>query len=89
MFAPDVWRQGYGTEACQTAISAAFAAHGGVGRSHLQAGVWADNAASLALLDRLGFRVVAEKLSWNKARGAEVPGYVLRLDRADWQAGNA
>ena len=89
MFAPDVWRQGYGTEACQTALSAAFAETGQNRRDHLQAGVWADNLASLALLHRLGFQVTADDLSWNKARGAKVPGHVLRLTRAEWRTQKA
>lgn len=80
MFAPDVWGQGFGHEACQTAIRRAFAE----GRDHLEAGIWADNAASLGLLRKLGFHVTADDLTLNKARGAETPGHVLRLDRRDW-----
>ena len=81
MFAPDVWGQGYGMEACQIAITRAFAA----GHDHLVAGVWADNAASLGLLKKLGFVVAGNDRSLNKARGAEIDGHSLRLDRANWR----
>ena len=77
---PDAWGQGFGTEACTLAIAKAFAD----GRAHLIAGVWADNAASLRLLGKLGFKVTGHDVSMNKARGVEVPGLWLRLDRADW-----
>ncbi|MBC7736426.1 MAG: GNAT family N-acetyltransferase [Candidatus Saccharibacteria bacterium] len=77
MFAPDHWGQGYATEACQTVIARAFAE----GRSHLKAGIWADNPASLGLLHKLGFRITADDLTWNKARGDVTPGHLLRLDR--------
>jgi ribosomal-protein-alanine N-acetyltransferase len=80
MFAPDVWRQGYAAEACRTAIDHAFA----TGLDHLIAGVWADNDASLGLLGKLGFRVTGQDVSLNIAHGVDLPGYWLRLDRADW-----
>jgi [ribosomal protein S5]-alanine N-acetyltransferase len=80
MFAPGVWGQGYATEACRMAISRAFAD----GWDHLEAGIWADNIASLGLLRKLGFRVTGNDLALNKARGVEVAGHTLRLDRADW-----
>lgn len=80
MFAPDTWGQGFATEACRTAIVHAFA----IGRDHLIAGVWADNAASLGLLGKLGFRVTGQDVSRNIARGVDLPGCWLRLDRSDW-----
>ena len=80
MFAPHVWGQGYGFEACRTAIDAAF----GCGRDYLEAGIWADNAASLGLLRKLGFVVTGYDRSLNKARGETVDGHILRLNRADW-----
>ena len=80
MLAPEVWGQGYGTEMCRTAIGHAFA----LGRDHLVAGVWADNAASQGLLAKLGFRVTGQDVSLNRARGVDLPGYLLRLDRGDW-----
>ena len=80
MFAPDVWGQGLATEACRVAVGHAFAG----GLTHLEAGVWADNAASLAVLIKLGFRVTGHDLTLNRARGTMTPGHLLRLDRADW-----
>lgn len=78
---PDAWGQGYATEACRLAIDRAFAE----GRDHLVAGIWADNVASLALLHKLGFWLTGSDVSQNIARGAEVAGHWLRLDRKDWQ----
>jgi len=81
MLRQDAWGQGYATEACRLAIDRAFAD----GRDHLVAGIWADNAASLALLRKLGFRLTGSDVSRNIARGAEVAGHWLRLDRKDWR----
>jgi RimJ/RimL family protein N-acetyltransferase len=64
MFAPQVWGRGFATEACKTAI-----AHAWQGRDHLIAGVWADNAASISLLHKLGFRITESDVSLNIARG--------------------
>lgn len=80
MFAPDVWGQGNGTEVCRTAIAHAF----DLGGDHLMAGVWADNAPSLGLLAKLGFRVTGQDVSLNRARGVDLAGYWLRLDRDQW-----
>ncbi len=84
MFVPDVWGRGYGAEACVAAIKRAFAE----GRDHLEAGIWADNLASLGLLQKLGFAVVGHDLTLNKARGVACPGDLMRLDRAAWLALN-
>ena len=80
LLAPHAWGQGLAGEACRTAITRAFA----TGCDHLTAGVWADNAASLRLLLKLGFQMVGNDLAWSKARQAETPGHLLRLDRVDW-----
>lgn len=77
LFAPEHWGQGLAFEACQTAITRAFA----LGRDHLTAGIWTDNTASSGLLKKLGFRVTADDLTLNKARGQMTPGQLLRLDR--------
>lgn len=78
---PEAWGQGFAGEACRKAIDHAFATSD---RSFLEAGAWADNAASLHLLGKLRFRVVGNDLSWSQARQVETPGHLLRLDRADW-----
>ncbi len=80
MFAPSVWGQGLGFEACRTAIGHTFATSD---RAFLEAGVWADNMASLNLLGKLGFRVVGGDLTWSKARQTEAPDHLLRLDRVE------
>lgn len=77
---PQHWGKGLGQEACRLALTHAFAE----GRDHVIAGAWADNAASLRLLAKLGFRVTGSDMSLNQARGQEVAGHWLRLDRADW-----
>lgn len=81
MLRSDAWGQGYATEACRLAIDRGFAE----GRDHLVAGAWADNSASLALLTKLGFRQTGSDVSLNRARGTEVAGLWLRLDKVDWR----
>lgn len=80
MLSPEHWGQGFATEMCRTAIDHAFAS----GKDHLIAGGWADNAPSLGVLRKLGFAVTGQDVSRNQARGADVAGYWLRLDRDQW-----
>jgi RimJ/RimL family protein N-acetyltransferase len=80
MFAPDCWGRGLATEACHLAVARAFV----MGRDHLVAGIWADNAASLGVLTKLGFVITGDDMGLNKARGVEVAGHRLRLGRSDW-----
>jgi RimJ/RimL family protein N-acetyltransferase len=46
----------------------------------VRAHVAADNAASIAVLERLGFRRVGSELSYANARGTEIEEYRYRLD---------
>jgi len=46
----------------------------------LHARAAADNAGSLRVLEKCGFRVTAEESGFAHARGAEIPEYVLILD---------
>ena len=85
MVDPAHWGQGYASEACQIAIARAFA----LGRDHLTAGVWSDNAGSLHVLKKLGFKVAGQDVTLSVARKSEATGHLLRLDRADWKSGNA
>ncbi|MER5358505.1 GNAT family N-acetyltransferase [Streptomyces sp. NPDC002785] len=55
--APDAWGQGFGTEIAQTLTSYAFDT---LGLTEVHATVAAENAASLALLGRIGFRHVRD-----------------------------
>ncbi|MFD7864306.1 GNAT family N-acetyltransferase [Streptomyces sp. NPDC057682] len=52
---PSVWGKGLGTEIAEALVAHGFTA---LGLSEVHATVAADNAASLALLDRIGFRHV-------------------------------
>lgn len=73
---PDHHRQGLATEACRTALARAF---GPMGLDAVHAGVWADNAASLGLLRKLGFTVTGQDLGTSACRPEPAPGYRLRL----------
>ncbi|MFE4328952.1 GNAT family N-acetyltransferase [Streptomyces sp. NPDC056831] len=55
--APDAWGQGFGTEIAQTLTSYGFDV---LGLTEVHATVAAENAASLALLGRIGFRHVRD-----------------------------
>jgi RimJ/RimL family protein N-acetyltransferase len=46
----------------------------------VRAHVAADNAASIAVLERLGFRRVGSELSYANARGTEIEEHLYRLD---------
>lgn len=46
----------------------------------VRARVAADNAASIAVLERLGFRRVGSELSYAGARGVEIEEHLYRLD---------
>ena len=78
---PDQHRQGLMFEACTTALDLAF---GEMALPSVSANVWADNAASLALLGKLGFVVTGENTDTSPARPDPSPGYDLCLKAADW-----
>jgi ribosomal-protein-alanine N-acetyltransferase len=76
-----VWGQGYGAEALR-----AFAAHALATRTdHLTADVDPANAASLALLARVGFRQTGRASRTWKVGDQWVDSVYLRLDRADFE----
>jgi ribosomal-protein-alanine N-acetyltransferase len=76
-----VWGQGYGAEALR-----AFAAHALATRTdHLTADVDPANAASLALLARVGFRETGRASRTWKVGDQWVDSVYLRLDRADFE----
>lgn len=83
MIDPRSQRRGFAREACGTALARAF---GPLGLGAVRAGVWADNAASLGLLESLGFRVTGHSLASSAARPVASPGYDLGLDRETWAA---
>jgi RimJ/RimL family protein N-acetyltransferase len=87
IFSFDVHGQGYATEACRTVLEYAFA--------HLQAqrviaGTAAANLASCRLLERLGFRRIAESIGSFRDAPDGTPirfaGYTFALTRAQWYA---
>lgn len=83
---PPVWGYGYATEAAAGLLDAAFRETG------LQAAttkVYDDNAGSLRVLEKLGFRETGRSAALNPARGVSVPRRELRLARADWPAARA
>jgi RimJ/RimL family protein N-acetyltransferase len=82
MLAPTVWGRGFATQACTAALRHAFE-HDGLTQVH--AGVWADNAASLAVLAKLGFTLKGENSGTSAARPAPSPGFDLHLSRSNWR----
>ena len=80
---PDHHRLGLATEAARVALAHAF---GPLGLTEVMAGVWADNAASLGLLHKLGFIITGDDLGTNACRPDPAPGYALVLSRAEWNS---
>ena len=74
------WNAGYATEAVAAVVDHLFAARG---LEALVARVFADNAASAAVLAKAGFREAGTAEIYSVARGADVPSRVFRLGRAD------
>lgn len=70
MIAPAHHRKGYAREAVRFALDHAA-------RPHVEAEVWADNIASRALLESLGFVVIGATEHLSKARGTVTPGFRL------------
>lgn len=70
MIDPAHHRQGYAREAVRFALT-----HAGLG--HVEAEVWHDNAASLGLLQSLGFTVLHPSQHMSKARGVMTDGFRL------------
>lgn len=83
MLAPQAQGQGLASEAVELALDHAFR-HLALDR--VGAGVWADNAASLGLLAKFGFRVTGETTGTSACRPDPAPGCDLMLTRADWDA---
>lgn len=81
MLHPEFWRQGMVIEACRNALDHAFRAPDLV---VVRASVWADNLASQAVLNRLGFRQTGEHIAQSPSRPGGNPGYDLQLSRQAW-----
>ncbi|ADZ72563.1 GNAT family N-acetyltransferase [Polymorphum gilvum] len=76
-------RAGYSAEAAQAALDWGFAMHA---CPAIAARAFEDNAASRAVLRRLGFRPAARTMRYAKALDRKVPTIVMRLGRADFEA---
>ncbi|MGQ0611975.1 MAG: GNAT family N-acetyltransferase [Paracoccaceae bacterium] len=82
MLHPAHHRQGLMREAVGVALGRAF---GPMGMAQVTASVWADNAASLGLLQGFGFVVTGSHMGTTAARPEPSPGLDLVLRAADWR----
>lgn len=76
LLAPAAWGQGYATEACQTALAHARSQ----GEGPISASIWADNAPSRRVLEKLGFVLIGESTATSAARPSPSSVLTLRLD---------
>ena len=77
---PPYWNAGYATEAVLALVAHLFAART---REQIDAHVFADNAASTAVLMKAGFREIGRSDNFSIARGEVVTQRVFRLERAE------
>jgi RimJ/RimL family protein N-acetyltransferase len=77
---PPAWGLGYATEAAATVLDHAFA----TGVARVETKVFADNVASVRVLEKLGFARTGEGEGHCPARNDVVPEHHMALDRADW-----
>lgn len=75
--------RGYAQEAARAMLAHAF---GPLKHTRLSARVYADNAPSIRVLSKLGFRRVGSDRSFSLGRGAAADGHVMELTRAAWAA---
>ena len=78
---PPAWNVGYATEAVRALVAHLFAARG---LERIDATVFADNAASAAVLAKTGFREIGQSSGFSVARGEVAANRVFRLGRAEW-----
>ena len=76
--------QGYMTEAAAALVAHWFAESGA---EALTSGYFTGNAASAAVLGKLGFRPTHDETVASRARGTTVTIHRMRLTRADWVTG--
>ena len=79
-------RRGYMSEAAAAAVSDAFAR---LGLDAIEAGARRENAASLALMRRLGMRPIDERQVWAESRGREEWCAYYEITRAEHAASHA
>ncbi|SFJ18639.1 GNAT family N-acetyltransferase [Albimonas pacifica] len=73
--------RGYATEAARALLAHAF---GVMRKERVTARVFADNAPSIRVLAKLGFRVTGAERSFSLGRGAAADGHVMELARDRW-----
>ena len=73
--------QGLATAVVARAVDHAFAA----GTPEIRAGAWADNAASIRVLEKLGFRRIGAGRELARARGEETASIDFALPARDWR----
>ena len=86
IFHPDHWGRGFATEALAAVLERAFAVHR---LERVEADVDPDNAASLRLLARLGFRETSRKRRTWFVNGRWCDSVYLHCDAAGWSAARA
>ena len=82
---PDHWGRGYATEMGRAMIDAVFARYD---IDVIKAGTWADNPASVRVLEKLGMRFVRLGLGWCAARGQALDALMHEITRGEWLAAN-
>lgn len=82
MFRRAFWGNGYALEAVRAKIAQAFA---DPSVDRLTAGTWEENAGSLRILDKCGFREVGQSTVFSHVRGVELQGLEFELSRESWE----
>ena len=78
---PPYWNVGYATEAVLALAAHLFAARA---LERIDAHVFADNAASAAVLSKVGFNEIGHSDDFSVARGEMVRQRLFRLERTGW-----
>jgi RimJ/RimL family protein N-acetyltransferase len=76
------WGQGFATEAATAVLDRYFTDHD----EDVQSGYVDDNAASAAVLAKLGFEITGDRMLHIRSRGAEVPAKSVSLSKARWRS---
>ena len=80
------WRQGYGTEAIGALVDYAFRTYPS---ARVGGGVFHDNAASRALLEKLGFTARGLGSCTSRSRGGTVETVDMQITRGEWSEASA
>jgi RimJ/RimL family protein N-acetyltransferase len=80
------WRMGYGTEAIGSLVDYAFRTYPA---ERVGAGVFTDNSASRALLEKLGFSARRSGSCHCRSRNCTVETIDMQVTRAEWEAAKA